>query len=77
MRSGIGYLLLMNMWLTRILHSAHVFFRLLNIFRGPAFERVIPLFPASTVELQHQVISHLLLQYIWREGGQQEESHTN
>ena len=65
------------MWLSRILNSAHVFFRLLSIFRGLAFEHVIPLFPASTVELLHQVISNLLLQYIWREGGQQEESHTS
>ena len=65
------------MWLSRILNSAHVFFRLLSIFRGLAFERVTPLCPASRVKLQHQVISNLLLQYIWREGGQQKESHTS
>ena len=67
----------MNMWLSRILNSAHVFFRLRSIFSGLAFERVITLFPANTVELQHQVISNLLLQYIWREEDQQEESHTS
>ena len=65
------------MWLSRILNSVHVFFRLLSVFRELAFERVTPLFPASSVKLQHQVISNLLLQYIWREGGQQEENHTS